>query len=217
MTSLKVAILVLVVLIQGSIACRAIPKGVGTSHTAESDLQRCSGRPRILARNEWGAKNPMGDMKRHSPNRITIHHTASRQRHDVSLQDKMRSLQKFSQNSSKLANGDQKLSWPDVPYHFYVSVDGQIAEGRNINFVGDTNTDYDPTGHVLLVLEGSFDEEQPSSMQLDSLRCLVRWVGVNWHIPTNTIKGHKDYASTACPGKNLQKELHTLSVSQVNE
>lgn len=111
---------------------------------------------------------------------------------------------------SQLATGRVKKAWPDVPYHFYLSVDGRIAEGRDVNFVGDTNTDYNPTGHILIVLEGNFDEEQPTSAQLESLRVLVLWAASNWRIQANALRGHKDYAQTACPGKNLERELPQL-------
>jgi hypothetical protein len=143
----------------------------------------CSVRPKILSRNEWGAKDPVGKMKPHTPDRITIHHTASHQRRDLSLDQKMRDLQKFSQNPSQLAGGRTKPVWPDVPYHFYISFDGKIAQGRDVSFVGDTNTDYNPAGHILIVLEGNFDEEQVTSAQMDSLRCLATWLIGDWRIP----------------------------------
>lgn len=167
----------------------------------------CADKPTILLRNEWKAKAPVGEMKRHTPGQLTIHHTATQQRKNVPIEQKMRSLQSFSQGSSRLANGRLKPSWPDVPYHFYVAVDGMIVEGREIQFVGDTNTDYDPTGHVLVVLEGNFEVEEPTSAQLASLCRVLYWLSGKWNIPASEIRGHKDYAATACPGVNLEDQL----------
>ena len=39
---------------------------------------------------------------------------------------------------------------------------------------------------------------------------LVAWLSANYEIPVSKIKGHNDYASTACPGINLKKLLPTL-------
>ena len=84
----------------------------------------------------------------------------------------MVSLQRFSQTASRLDTGKLKPVWFDIPYHFYIAVDGKIADGRSIKFVGDTNTDYNPTGHALVVLEGNFENEEPSPDQLKSLQAL---------------------------------------------
>lgn len=202
--------LIFVVLTKGPVKLKCLLPGSCGATARNEGSPPCPVRPKILSRNEWGAKTPVGKMKHHSPDRITVHHTASHQRRDLSIEQKMRDLQKFSQNPSQLATGRTKPAWPDVPYHFYIGFDGQIAEGRDVNFVGDTNTDYDPTGHILIVLEGNFEEEQPSSAQIDSLRCLARWLTGYWRIPPSAIKGHKDYASTACPGRNLEDELPRL-------
>src|SRR5690349_7872975 len=95
---------------------------------------------KMVSRVDWGANTPVAAMKSHTPSRITIHHTATVQKLDRSLKDKMQALQKFSQNEGKLGNGKPKPAWPDVPYHFYIDCNGGIAEGRDVNAVGDTNT-----------------------------------------------------------------------------
>lgn len=167
-------------------------------------------RPKILSRQEWGAKDATGKMQTHTLQHITIHHTASPQKERVPIEMKMRALQNFSQSQSRLASGKKKPAWPDVPYHYYIAVDGQIAEGREIKYVGDTNTDYDPAGHALIVLEGNFENEQPTSEQLESLGELVAWLSTSYRIPISEVKGHNDYAQTACPGMNLKKALPAL-------
>lgn len=166
--------------------------------------------PEILSRDGWQAKAPLAGMKPHSPSRITVHHTAEPQKKDASIERKLQSLQNFSQRTEKLSDGRRKPAWPDVPYHFYVDVNGRIAEGRDIGYAGDTNTDYDPTGHILIVLEGNFEKEQPSAAQLQKLEQLLLWLSRQWRIPASEIKGHRDHAATACPGANLQKHLPRL-------
>ena len=126
--------------------------------------------PSIVSRSDWGAKKPVGEGKKHDIRFITIHHTATAQKPDVEIAVKLRNLQAFSQRDDKLDTGKFKPAWFDIPYHYYIAVDGKIAEGREIEYAGDTNTEYDPTGHALVVVEGSFNREQPTAKQVRSSR-----------------------------------------------
>ncbi|MBA4149459.1 MAG: N-acetylmuramoyl-L-alanine amidase [Verrucomicrobia bacterium] len=164
----------------------------------------------VITRTEWGANPPVAEMKAHKPEFITIHHTGTKQNPGRTVEDKLRGLQKFSQREDQLASGKTKPAWPDVPYHFYISVDGKLAEGRDLKFVGDTNTEYDPTGHLLVTLEGNFQEEKPSDAQMKTTRQLVRFLAKRYKVPASKIGSHKDYAKTACPGENLQMLLPEL-------
>lgn len=162
-------------------------------------------RPKILSRESWNAKPPVGEGKKHKITFITIHHTATKQRADLPIETKLRNLQAFSQRDDKLSSGKFKPAWFDVPYHYYIAVDGKIAEGREIAYAGDTNTEYDPAGHALIVLEGSFGTDEPNAAQLGSLRALVKWLAKKYKVSGERIKGHRDYAETACPGANIEK------------
>ncbi len=165
----------------------------------------------MLTRAAWSANPPVAEMKSHKISRITIHHTATLQKPERSLADKMKSLQKFSQNPGTLGNGKAKLAWPDVPYHLYIDCHGEIAEGRDANFVGDTNTAYDPTGHLLVVLEGNFEEEFPKEAQLAALRNLLASKQSFYRIASGQIGSHKDFAETLCPGKHLHEMIPSIA------
>jgi N-acetyl-anhydromuramyl-L-alanine amidase AmpD len=166
--------------------------------------------PPMLSRAEWQAAPPVLEMKTHRIDHITIHHTAVKQNPQRSLADKLKSLQKFSQNPGTLGSGKAKPAWPDVPYHYYIDCHGQIGEAREVKFVGDTNTAYDPTGHALVVLEGNFEEEQPTAAQLAALREMVAWLAARYQVAPDRVGGHQDFAQTLCPGKNLQALLPEL-------
>lgn len=165
---------------------------------------------RFLPRAAWGAHAPVLAMKTHKPERITIHHTATRQAPARALADKMQALQRFSQREDSLADGRRKRQWADVPYHMYIAVDGEVAEGREWRYVGDSNTPYDPTGHFLIVLEGSFDSDTLTRGQREALDALVAAAAKRWRIPRERIAGHRDYAQTRCPGRNVYLELPRL-------
>lgn len=164
----------------------------------------------FVSRTAWGANAPVLPMKRHAPNRITIHHTGTRQAPARSLAEKLRALQRFSQREDSLADGRRKRQWADIPYHLYIAVDGQVGEGREWRYVGDSNTPYDPTGHFLIVVEGSFDADTLTAGQRRALDQLVVAAARRWRIPSERIGGHRDYARTRCPGRNVYAELPRL-------
>ncbi|CAA9298112.1 MAG: hypothetical protein AVDCRST_MAG68-183 [uncultured Gemmatimonadetes bacterium] len=162
---------------------------------------------RYLPRAEWGAKPPVMEMKTHIPRRITIHHTAERQNPARATADKLQALQRFSQSESVLGNGRPKRAWADIPYHLYVAADGSVAEGRPIRFVGDSNTPYDPTGHLLVVVEGNFELEELTPAQRQTLDRLLPSLARRYRVPADSIAAHRDFAQTLCPGRTLYAEI----------
>ncbi|HYW06706.1 MAG TPA: peptidoglycan recognition family protein [Longimicrobium sp.] len=165
---------------------------------------------RFVSRAEWGALAPSSEMKTHALRRLTIHHTAERQAPTRSTADKLGALQRFSQSSGTLGNGRPKRAWPDVPYHLYVAADGSVGEGREIRFVGDTNTPYDPTGHLLVVVEGNFENETLTGPQRRTLEILLLVLTRRYRIPADSIAAHRDFAETLCPGRSLYAEIPAL-------
>lgn len=164
----------------------------------------------FVSRARWGARPAVGPMRTHVPRRITIHHTATAQAPARAAGEKLRALQQFSQRNDSLANGRAKPAWPDVPYHFYVAADGVVAEGREWRYVGDSNTPYDPSGHLLVVVEGNFETETLSDAQRRSLEALVPTLALRFGITPERLGAHRDFAETRCPGANLMAELPRL-------
>lgn len=166
----------------------------------------------LLTRAEWGAEPVALAMTPHTPDALTIHHTATPQRPDRTPAAKMKALQRFSLSSDTLGDGRPKKPWADVPYHFYIATDGTIVEGRDPAFEGDTNTNYDLQGQIQIVVEGNFMEEEPTDEQLASLIALAGALSAQYGIPPSRVGGHRDRATgqTACPGDAL--EIHFPAV-----
>lgn len=162
---------------------------------------------RMVSRAEWGAREPVLPMRRHAPVRLTIHHTGTLSTPNRSIESKILGLQQFSQRADSLADGRKKPAWADVPYHFYVGVDGAVAEAREWQYVGDSNTPYDPTGHLLVVVEGNFEREALSSAQRRTLDALIPALAAHFRIGPEALASHRDYARTLCPGRALYTEL----------
>lgn len=177
----------------------------------------------MVTREEWNAKPPQSSVKRHIPKYITIHHTGTKQNLEKTAAEKLQALQKFSYTEGILWDGvTPKKPWPDVPYHFYIAADGTVAEGRELQYEGDSNTDYDLTGHALVVVEGNFQKEEVSDLQYENLEKVVMALVQKYKIPAEDISGHKDQAGTTCPGEDLyqlipwlRKKVSGLSNSRV--
>ncbi len=164
----------------------------------------------ILTRAEWKAHEPVADMKPNTPVIVSLHHTATPPAPDRQLSVKMRNLQDFSQHEGNMSGNRPKPIWPDIPYHYYIDVKGDVAEGREVRFVGDTNTDYDSSGQILVALEGNFDKGHPTKEQMDTLFRMIKWLTNKYKIPADKITTHKAYVSTACPGKNLESQMDEI-------
>lgn len=181
----------------------------GCLHTAPADPVAASGVP-FLPRAEWGAEPPAGPMQAQTPTWITIHHTATLQNDARTPAEKVRALQAFSQRADTLGNGRPKVAWADIPYHFYIASDGTVVEGRDVGFEGDSNTAYDLAGHVQIVVEGNFEEETPTALQMDHLKRLTAALAVRWDVPAERVASHLDRAApgaTLCPGAALYAQL----------
>ena len=165
----------------------------------------------ILSREEWKAQPAREGLKWHIPRFITIHHTGTNQNSNRTPAEKLQALQNFSYSEGILGDGvTPKKPWPDVPYHYYITVDGIVVEGREIQYQGDSNTDYDLNGHALIVVEGNFEKEKIKDIQYQKLEQLVITLAKKYKVPAEEITGHKDQAQTTCPGKDLYKLLPQL-------
>jgi hypothetical protein len=173
-------------------------------------------KPAIVSRAEWNAKPPGPGMEPQTVTGIILHHTGVRKNPRVSLENKMRGLQSFSQNPGQVSPGHWKPAWPDVPYHFYVDAAGRIAEGRDVGFAGDTNTNYKTAGFIQIAVEGDFEKETPGAAQLNALRDLLPWLLLWNGLATETVSMHMDHAQTDCPGRNFAGALPGL-LSQIRE
>jgi hypothetical protein len=151
----------------------------------------------VISRNSWGAEAP-GRMVPHDLRLMTIHHTAGPAPDPADPAAAIRSHQRFHQ-------GDRQ--WPDIAYHFLIGPAGEVFEGRNYNFAGDTGTDYDPAGHFLVSIDGDYSATVPNDAQITAAAALFAWASATFDLPLDTLGAHRDYASTQCPGDALYSVL----------
>ncbi|OBI82187.1 N-acetylmuramoyl-L-alanine amidase [Mycobacterium sp. E740] len=153
----------------------------------------------MLCRDAWGAQPPRPGGTPQTPVRMTIHHTAVTLGDNANAPARLRQHQHYHQDTH---------GWIDIAYHLSVDRNGNIYELRKPELVGDTATNYDPTGHFLVVCEGNFDEEQISEDQLNGAALAFAWAAQRFDIPTGTLAGHRDASpDTSCPGTNLYSHV----------
>jgi hypothetical protein len=152
----------------------------------------------LICRDAWGARPARAGGKRHTITRMTLHHEAVVLGDNRNAPGRLRQDQRYHQ--------DQK-GWIDIAYHVAVDRNGNLYELRSTEIAGDTATDYDTTGHFLVLCEGDFDHEAVSDAQLHGTAVAFAWAAQNFRIKTDTLAGHRDFAQTSCPGANLYAHL----------
>jgi hypothetical protein len=153
--------------------------------------------PDVVARSTIAGGAELRLRVPHDITRITLHHTGFPEplRPDEDPIQRLRNLQAWGANDR---------NWWDVPYHFLIDLDGNIYEGRDWRYKGDTNTTYEPGGHLLISVIGNYEIQQPTAAQIDAIAELMAWGLDRFALTPDVIGGHYDYAATACPGRHLR-------------
>ena len=147
----------------------------------------------IAPRAEWTIREPVTSrMAPHTISRITVHHGGGNTTPVGAA--RFQSWQGWHMDGQ---------GWGDVAYHYIVGKDGRVYAARDPQWAGDTGTNYEPAGHLLIVVEGNFNKETPSQTQLDTLATVVAWAADEWGVPLEAVAAHRDHASTTCPGLSL--------------
>lgn len=152
----------------------------------------------VVARDQWGWQAGERTLPNHSINKITIHHGGEDFPADKDPVKYLQTFQVWCRSEKK---------WIDIPYHFMIDLKGAIYETRPINLPGDTNTGYDVRGHALICVMGNYENQIISQQQLNSLINLTAFLANRFNVSVDSIKGHKDYSETLCPGKDLYRYL----------
>ncbi len=153
----------------------------------------------LQARASWGARasrcsSPLGNVYR-----MAIHHTESPTVDKLSPAARMRQIQSYHMDVK---------GWCDIGYHYLVSRDGRIWEGRPVAQLGSHSGGAN-TGNVGVALMGSHDTTPITETQIDSVASIIRAVGSAYGITIDrsVVKGHRQYKDTSCPGDKLMAQL----------
>ena len=115
-----------------------------------------------------------------------------------SAPERIRADQRYHQDSQ---------GWIDIAYHIGIDLQGNMYQLRDPEIEGDTATSYDPAGHLLILCEGNFDEEEVTEQLVESVAVACAWGVRRYAISPDLIAGHRDFAATSCPGANLYARI----------
>ena len=161
-------------------------------------------RPDIISKEDWQGKDLTREIETHEIKYITIHHGGVEFPEDRDPFQYMRDLQRYSQEDK---------NWVDIPYHFTIDLNGNIFENRPLEYPGDTNTEYDPTGHALIHVVGNYEIQKVDPEQIEAISHLSAWLAQEYDVPVDSIATHRDYSEqTVCPGEDLYKYFEDGSI-----
>lgn len=155
----------------------------------------------LRLRAAWKAAPALPGGRPHVPTRFALHHTAGKLVGSSSAPSTLRGIQAYHQRDK---------GWVDLAYHVFVDADGVAWEGRDPAIAGDTATDYDPAGWLLVCALGNFEEVEPPAAQREGLARVLAALHHARGLPLDTLTPHRALASTLCPGAHLQAHVEGI-------
>ncbi|WP_019544675.1 peptidoglycan recognition protein family protein [Streptomyces sulphureus] len=200
----------------GALGLGAASAGAAPQRSQPGRVAADSEEPRIYDTQEWGAREPDGQIVvlDRVPTYIVVHHTAEPgNSEDYSLEHAMqicRDIQDFHMDGQ---------GWGDTGQQFTNSRGGYALEGRHRSLevvrggtqhvqganVADRNSEV-----IGIENEGLYSEVDVPEALWDSLVSLVAWIATQYDRPVENIMGHRDFNSTECPGEVLYGRLQEL-------
>lgn len=165
---------------------------------------------RIVSAQAWGSTSLVAPTPAPQPvTHLTVHHQGELWKDGADVPAYLRRLQRWSREAR---------GWPDLPYHYIVAPDGTVHAGRSPALPGDTNTEYDPRGHLQVMLLGNFEVQSPSAAQWRSTVQLLAHLLAAHGLAPEAIGAHRHHsAQTVCPGANLFARFDELRAAVAAE
>ena len=203
----------------GAPASLATDPGEGTDGSDRIDLQAATftPKPQIFSRAQWGADERMREKSSLHYGEVHagfVHHTVNANDYTrAEVPALLRSIYAYH---------TQSRGWSDIGYNYLVDRFGRIWEGRyggiDRPVVGAHTLNYNDWSFAMSAI-GNYDIKQPSRAMVEAYGALFawklslhgvdasstkQWVGSRYF---EAINGHRDAASTACPGRYLYAKI----------
>ena len=155
----------------------------------------------VVRRETWNAAPPKEPYTPHSPKMFTLHHTQAHfpKNYDEAVQE-MQFIQDYHQNGR---------GWIDIGYHFLISPQGDIFEGRPVNVVGAHVKNMN-TGNVGISIMGNYHppvSQVPTEATVHSFIELGKYLKTEYDISISSFYAHRDIGQTDCPGDVLYAKM----------
>jgi len=157
----------------------------------------------IISRSEWGARQPKAVQTLRLPVRYAyIHHTAGS---SPNTMEKEHQLMRVIQNDHMNSRG-----FADIGYNFVIMPSGRIFEGRGWNRVGAATKKWNSQS-LSFCWAGNYENNRPTSESIEAGRRLLAHAIESGYLTSDfVIRGHRDAAKTACPGRYLYEQFNAL-------
>lgn len=159
----------------------------------------------VQTRAAWGARYNGLCGSPHTPLYVTIHHTVTPTNDSMAVEARLRQIQDFHING----NG-----WCDVGYHFLISQDGRVWQGRQYHERTGGHVGGHNTNNVGVSYMGNYETSPVGQPMIEGGREIVNWLLNTYGIPRDRsrLRGHQEWPNqfTACPGQNLLPRLGEL-------
>ena len=169
----------------------------------------------VVSRTQWGAQNTSCTSPENEWYRMAIHHVASQQTYNGSVEARLQALQAWAMSSGGFC---------DVPYQYLVGYDGTLWEGRPSTLYSGATGGGNNNGNIAISFIGCYDQSACQSsfgfyhnetdIMMARARELVQALATEHGISVNStnIKAHKDWpnTSTACPGNFIMNRFSEL-------
>ena len=169
---------------------------IGQSNSALSGLYH--------PRSDWKAAPTKCTYLNTKKTMMAIHHTVSPNNDTVPVESRLRGFQNYHQKTK---------GWCDIGYHFLVSADGRLWEGRTAKYLGAHVRNHN-TNNLGISFIGTFMTFTPAKTMLCAGSKMIDWAAKTYKITRNRtqIKGHREYsgANTTCPGDVLLSKISSM-------
>jgi len=133
-------------------------------------------------------------------NKIILHCSATREGQDISVD----TIRKWHVDGR---------GWSDIGYHYIVSIDGQIEEGRPIDRSGAHTKGLNSNSIGCCYIggvetDGKTPKDTRNAEQLIAIANLLDALMEMY--PDATLHGHNEFSNKACPSFDVQKEYDFL-------
>jgi hypothetical protein len=155
-----------------------------------------------LPRTAWAERQiimsrtkPMGGV----PTRITVHHSGDVA--DAGMSPRRWLNEVDDQHMRGVGKAEP---WACIGYHFIISADGQVFEGRPLAYQG-AHAGWDEVNklNIGICMVGNFDVSQVPAAQKDALLTVLDRLCEDYHIARSEVFGHMHFKKTDCPGRHL--------------
>jgi N-acetyl-anhydromuramyl-L-alanine amidase AmpD len=163
----------------------------------------------IISRLEWGAMEPKKRLIRIFPDKIIIHHHGFKTKQTkVKTSERFRGKETIKYLQQVHMN---KYGFVDIGFHFIIGPNGDIYEGRALDFAG-CHCEHHNNHSIGILIFGNFNSEKPNRAEIHSLFYLFKMLNKKYkHLKfPDCIFNHSDLNFTICPGHHLRNMINVI-------